>query len=570
MNMTKRSIRKKVMMIILAVCMIFTVVPVTVLADTGDTEIKEVSINFDVSGFKYGDTIQPIVSIADASAHYTIAYERWDELEHEEGQPWQIVASWYSDPSYGTSEFTSFEYGKHYSLDIVLKADDGYTFEDLSNLKYVRNGSEGIPMVNLALKKNNTFFYAYSMESLDFDPISNIEVTKATLSYKAGDTPQATARGNDYNTNVQVYDEYWEEMETNADGEAVPVKFWHSNPTENSKVAEDKRITTFEEGKRYMYSLTLKARYGHMFAEGCTMTLNGETVNPINVIKSDEYTRFAMALKTIKIGQTTTDPSENPGKPEEPKPSDDNQNSDSQVEAFAKRMYTVVLNREAEAEGLSYWTNRLINQEIDGAGTANGFINSAEFQARKLDDTDFVDVLYRTFFDRNADEGGKNYWLSELAKGVSRTQVLSGFVNSQEFSQVCDSYGIARGTMQTDGTCIYTPGVRNFVLRMYTKALDRTGETMGVEYWANRINMKVASPETVAKSFFLSEEFNNRKLSDEDYVETLYQTFMDRASDAEGKQYWVSNLKNGMSREKALEGFARSTEFSKIMKSFGL
>ena len=93
---------------------------------------------------------------------------------------------------------------------------------------------------------------------------------------------------------------------------------------------------------------------------------------------------------------------------------------------------------------------------------------------------------------------------------------------------------------------------------------------MGVEYWANRINMKVASPETVAKSFFLSEEFNNRKLSDEDYVETLYQTFMDRASDAEGKQYWVSNLKNGMSREKALEGFARSTEFSKIMKSFGL
>lgn len=570
MNMTKRSIRKKVMMIILAVCMIFTVVPVTVMADTGDTEIKEVNINFDVSGFKYGDTIRPIVSIADDSAHYTIAYERWDELEHEEGQPWHIVASWYSDPSYGTSEFTSFEYGKHYSLDIVLKANEGYTFADLSNLKYIRNGSEGLPLVNLALKKNNTFFYAYSMESLDFDPISNIEVTKATLSYKAGDTPQATARGNNYNTDVQVYDEYWEEMETNASGEAVPVKFWHSNPTENAKVAEDKRITTFEEGKRYMYSLTLKARYGHMFADGCTMTLNGETVNAINIIKSDEYTRFAMALKTIKIGQTTTDPSENPGKPEEPKPSDDNQNSDSQVEAFAKRMYTVVLNREAEAEGLSYWTNRLINQEIDGAGTANGFINSAEFQARKLDDTDFVDVLYRTFFDRNADEGGRSYWLSELAKGVSRTQVLSGFVNSQEFSQVCDSYGIARGTMQTDGTCIYKPGVRNFVSRMYTKALNRNGETMGVEYWANRINMKVASPETVAKSFFLSEEFNNRKLSDEDYVETLYQTFMDRASDAEGKQYWVSNLKNGMSREKALEGFARSTEFSKIMKSFGL
>lgn len=160
--------------------------------------------------------------------------------------------------------------------------------------------------------------------------------------------------------------------------------------------------------------------------------------------------------------------------------------------------------------------------------------------------------------------------MGKLQKGISRTEVLSGFVNSQEFSNLCDRFGIARGTMQANGSSIYRPGVRGYVLRMYTKALNRDGETVGVEDWTNRINTKVMSPETVAKSFFSSQEFINRNLNNADYVETLYQTFMDRASDAGGKQYWINKLNSGMSRQQVLEGFSRSEEFSKIMKRYGL
>lgn len=243
---------------------------------------------------------------------------------------------------------------------------------------------------------------------------------------------------------------------------------------------------------------------------------------------------------------------------------------EDKVRAFVKRMYTKALAREAEPQGLKDWTKRLKSQEVDGAGIAHGFICSQEFLRRNLSDNDYVDILYSTFFDRRADREGKATWIRALASGESREHVLSGFVNSREFSGLCDRYSIARGTMQEDGSSIYRPGVRQFVLRLYLKALNRQGETMGVEDWTNEINTGSKTPEDVAKAFFASDEFVNRRLSDTDYVETLYQTFMDRASDSAGKQDWLGRLRSGMTREQVLEGFSRSDEFTKLMKDYGL
>lgn len=108
-----------------------------------------------------------------------------------------------------------------------------------------------------------------------------------------------------------------------------------------------------------------------------------------------------------------------------------------------------------------------------------------------------------------------------------------------------------------------------FVLRLYTKALNRQGEATDVEDWTNQISTGSMTAEEVARSFFVSEEFNNRQLSDEDYVEVLYQIFMDRESDAAGKAAWVSRLESGATREQVLEGFSQSEEFRKTMGDYG-
>lgn len=238
-----------------------------------------------------------------------------------------------------------------------------------------------------------------------------------------------------------------------------------------------------------------------------------------------------------------------------------------QVEAFVSRMYTVVLDREAEEGGLNNWTNWLLSHEVDGAGIAEGFILSNEFKVQQLSDSDYLDVLYSTFFDREADEDGKNTWISLLKQGASREYVLAGFVNSVEFDSLCTAYGIDRGTMKVTGT---STGIRGFVERMYTTALERDADVSGMNTWTAQITTGTMTAEQVAKSFFFADEFVNRGLSNEDYVETLYATFMDRESDVDGKTMWVNLLNNGMSRTEVLEGFSRSTEFTNILASFGL
>ncbi len=242
----------------------------------------------------------------------------------------------------------------------------------------------------------------------------------------------------------------------------------------------------------------------------------------------------------------------------------------SKTKAFVDRMYRTALGRAAEDKGLNDWTDRLISGEIDGAALAQGVIMSEEFTNRNLSDSAYLDVLYKAFFDRAADKGGKDNWTGKLSNGISREYVLAGFVNSTEFANLCKEYGISPGHLTLGNYRDQNEGVTMFVNRLYEKAFGRKGEPDGMEDWTGRILRKEMSPETVAKQFFFSEEFANRKLDNTEFVKVLYRTFMGREFDEAGLKDWVGKLEKGTSREKVLEGFSRSTEFSNIMKQYGL
>lgn len=244
--------------------------------------------------------------------------------------------------------------------------------------------------------------------------------------------------------------------------------------------------------------------------------------------------------------------------------------NDAQVKSFVERMYTVALGRGSDTDGLAYWCRELAGNKQNAADIAYGFFFSTEYKQKNRSNEQFVDDLYETILGRKADSEGKDAWVKALKNGRSRESVLAGFVNSTEFSGMCDEYNIPRGTMEEDGSSICNSGVRSFVLRNYTKALGRKGETTGVEDWCNSINKKKMTPAAVAESFFQSQEFKNRKLSDEEYVEVLYETFLGRGSDPEGKAFWLSCLKDGKTRDDIIKGFSGSKEFSQIVADFGL
>lgn len=244
--------------------------------------------------------------------------------------------------------------------------------------------------------------------------------------------------------------------------------------------------------------------------------------------------------------------------------------SESGVTGFVSRMYTVVLDRQAEKAGLDDWVNRLQTGSADGSAVAQGFITSEEFANRNLSDSDYVDILYHTFFDRDADAEGRKTWMDKLEGGMSWEYVLQGFVNSQEFQELCDSYGIKRGTMKLGNKRDQNEGITMFVNRLYVQALGRKGEPAGMEDWTGKILDHIKSPEDVAKSFIFSEEFANKGLDDTEYVKVLYRTFMGREYDQTGLDDWVKKIADGMSRERVLEGFSRSVEFANLLSEYGL
>ena len=135
---------------------------------------------------------------------------------------------------------------------------------------------------------------------------ANIAIEGVKADYNVGDKPKAPAYKCD--PWYELYDieyEYWEEMETNEDGEDVPVKFWYSDETKNNALAQDKKITSFEEGKTYMYSISLKAKDGNKFGDKTTVRVSGSGVSVENAkAVLNNTTLFIPAIKTIKPTKT--------------------------------------------------------------------------------------------------------------------------------------------------------------------------------------------------------------------------------------------------------------------------
>lgn len=115
------------------------------------------------------------------------------------------------------------------------------------------------------------------------------------------------------------------------------------------------------------------------------------------------------------------------------------------VTAFVTRLYNVCLDRKPDNNGLKDWTNQLWAHTKSGRDVSFGFIFSNEFKNKNYNDSDYVEYLYKAFFDRASDKAGKTDWLNRMSQGWTREQVFDGFVGSNEFDKLCKRYGIIRG-----------------------------------------------------------------------------------------------------------------------------
>lgn len=117
---------------------------------------------------------------------------------------------------------------------------------------------------------------------------------------------------------------------------------------------------------------------------------------------------------------------------------------------------------------------------------------------------------------------------------------------------------------------VYSDDVEAFVAQLYNVCLDREPDKSGLNLWTSRLKAKEESGVSAAYGFIFSNEFKNKNLCNEDYIEQLYKAFMGRSSDAEGKKLWLKELSSGKTREEVFNGFALSNEFANLCKKYGI
>ena len=232
--------------------------------------VKNVKFNY-----QPGDAPQATAEVYNADADkYEIAYECWQEFENNEP-----VAAWYSDNgSHGSlPKITEFESGKKYVYFLMLKPNNGYSF----------NSETTVTVNGESVKSSLSGEYLYVPAVKTITPtkqnstLTAIDVENVKLDYQPGDAPRASAKKT--GTNQDKYDisyECWKKQEKDANDTLNTVGYWYSD--ESCYSDGDVRFSTFEKGGRYKYSVKLQAKDGYTFDSNLTnkenVTLNGASL----------------------------------------------------------------------------------------------------------------------------------------------------------------------------------------------------------------------------------------------------------------------------------------------------
>jgi hypothetical protein len=97
------------------------------------------------------------------------------------------------------------------------------------------------------------------------------------------------------------------------------------------------------------------------------------------------------------------------------------------------RLYYATLDRAPDAAGLMGWRGAA-EGGMQLRQMADGFTGSPEFQGKygNVDDTAFIQQLYRNVLDREGEPGGIEAWKGGMQGGLSRADVVLGFSDSPE------------------------------------------------------------------------------------------------------------------------------------------
>ena len=240
------------------------------------------------------------------------------------------------------------------------------------------------------------------------------------------------------------------------------------------------------------------------------------------------------------------------------------------ISTFISRLFTIGLDRTPDfIEERLY--GALLEEGSSACDIAKSVLFSTEFRNRNLTDYAYVQLLYRVLLNRFGTNAEIQNMVQFLSVGMSREFVFYQFINSSEFSNICNAIGVVRGSGNSDENRDQNFQVTSFVFRLYDNCLQRTPDVTGLNNWTGVLNNQTAGGKTVAHGFFFSQEFISRNTSDNVFVNLLYQTMLNRIPSDSEVNSWLNAINyNNATREDVFNGFGESQEFESLCASYGI
>lgn len=113
-------------------------------------------------------------------------------------------------------------------------------------------------------------------------------------------------------------------------------------------------------------------------------------------------------------------------------------------------LYNALFNRDPDQQGLGYWMGELASSKVAFDDIIELFMESDEFTelyGDNLSDSDFIEALYNNSLGRASDAQGKGFWISQLASGKARAEILEAFAESDEHVEI-----VLSGDVSNTGT----------------------------------------------------------------------------------------------------------------------
>ena len=300
--------KKKILGIILSLCMILSIVPITALAEgssddgsSGSTGNVKVKTKFDV-------TAQ--VTIKDASGNIietTSVNKTTDFIDNNDDDVQQtkvkeikneIAEQFVSRGTVTEDEIVSTELiFDHFENGDLIIGDPDDAFKNTSCIYEIYKTTYNLTVQEAGDNSDNDTSYNI------IDEVSFVQSTSTP--YKVGDAPEPRAIPIDPNQSNYTFCEVWEELEQ-VDNEWKLVGYWSSDENRLNTCPEDERIKTFKADRKYVYTIIVQPKEGYVFSDKVSddkyyLEIVSDEMTPVNPVVREQITYIDVSNVTVNF-----------------------------------------------------------------------------------------------------------------------------------------------------------------------------------------------------------------------------------------------------------------------------